>query len=432
MNDLYQEKLKQVSQPRAWFVVVITASFFFFEFGLITIFNSIGHLISQTYGISDITLGIINSLYFYTNILFLIPAGYICDRFSTKIAIVVALSISCLGLLVISLTETLFLLVLARFMKGLAGSFSLVACLRIATSWFHSKKLGLVIGVVIAIGMFGGFAAQKPVAYLLHEFGWHRTLFSITFIGLIFIVLILLFVRSAPFNVRELRNKQKFQLKQKGNFFEIALMVLKKPQNWFCALYVGFINCPTFMLGSAWANKFLIKKGGPTINHLEAATITGYLFIGMILAYPFWGQFSDWIRSRKKPLILGSLISLITIIFIIYSEVGMIRTSLLFFILGFALSTQTVAYPLIGELNPMKYNSTATSLVSMMSLLWGGVITIPLYPMLVQLYLKIKPNALNYEPYQFAMGILIVIFVASLIFSLLLKETHCVRQYHEY
>jgi len=85
-------------------------------------------------------------------------------------------------------------------------------------------------------------------------------------------------------------------------------------------------------------------------------------------------------------------------------------------------------HSIISEINLMKVNAIAVAMASMMSLFWGGVLAQPLFPALMILYEKMYPNAEISGQYQFAVGILLVSFLISLIFAFLVKETYCKRQ----
>ncbi|MDA7742561.1 MFS transporter, partial [Francisellaceae bacterium] len=246
----YQTKLLEVSKFKAWFVVAIASLFFFFEFGLTSVFNTLGHSIGAEYHISMVHLGFINSLYFYTNILFLIPAGLMLDRFSTKTAIVCALFFCCVGITAISLSTSIYVLMVARLMMGLAGSFSLISGIRVATNYFRAEKLGFAIGVVIAIGMLGGYAVQEPLALVMGAYGWRHALLLVGTLGFVIMFLVAIFVRSAPKELRALR-KEQCQSQKESSFWVACKAVATKSQNWYAALYIGLINVATFMLGGA-------------------------------------------------------------------------------------------------------------------------------------------------------------------------------------
>ena len=423
----YQAKLAEMPLGKSWVVVILISFFFFFEFGLGNAFNTLSPAILQAYpGLTPVSISFIASLYFYTNIACLIPAAYILDRFSPRLAISIALLVCALSIFAMPLTTSVYAMGISRLFLGMGASFSLVGCIRIATNWFPANRLGLVIGIIIAIGMLGGYAAQVPVGYLLDAFGLEHTLQVIGLFGLILAVLIFIIVRNVPKTLSQAHEIQTKDLRSESILATLKL-VLTKPQNWCAGIYVGLINIGTWMLAGMWSNEYLIKTHD--VNILEARLITGYIFLGMIFAYPFWGWLTERMRRRKLPLVLGGVTSVIIIAIIMFCTVSVAQLSVLFFLLGFVTSAQTVAYPFVGETNPMKNNAIATSIVSINSLLLGGVIAMPLFGVITTWFNHSKGlDSMAAPGLNFGMSILLIGFIISIVFALLIKETYCKRQ----
>ncbi|MDC0534517.1 MFS transporter [Francisellaceae bacterium] len=422
----YQKELSKLPLSKSWFVVIVTSLFFFYEFGLGTVFNSLSKPIMESYQLSVVSLGFLSSLYFYTDILFLVPAAILLDKYSPKNCIIVALCICSAGIIAVSIAHDFYTLAISRLLMGFGGSFSLVGCIRIATNWFPAKKMGFVIGIVIAIGMLGGWFAQHPLAIMVDGLGWREALLVVGILGFVIMALILVFVRSAPKGLRALRTTQKQELREMP-IKSIIKMALSNPQTWYCALYTGLINVATFMLGGLWANEYLTHaKNGFT--SLDASSITGFLFLGMLPGFPFWGMLSEKIQKRKSPMIYGAILALIVIFLIMFSPGNTAWFSFLFFALGFTTSAQTIAYPVVGEINSMRVTSTATSVVSINSLLWGGVIAEPLFGYLMIIGADIFNVSIdNRLVYEFAIWIVPIAFILSVVISFLIKETYCKR-----
>lgn len=427
MQCSYQQKLSQVSPIKAWFVVVVVSMFFFFEFGLGNVFNTLTPAILDQYkSLNEVNVSFISSLYFYANIIFILPAAYIMDRYSTKAAICTALVLCVLSIVIFTLTDNVYALAISRIIMGIGGSFSLIGCVRIATNWFPAQKLGFVIGVIIAIGMLGGYAAQAPLNMLLQATGLKFTLLVVSLVGTAILLMLLLFVRNTPKALDGERQSQ-IQSLQEAPLWSTLKVVLSKSQNWYCGIYVGLINIGTWMLGGMWSNKYLGVSHGISVT--QAAAITGFIFLGMIFAYPFWGWFSEKLQRRRLPLVLGGAFSVVIILIIMFTKPSITVLSVLFFSLGFATSAQTIAYPIVGETNPMKNNAVATGIVSMNSLFWGGVIAIPLFGLLTKwVNTSFAGGADAAIGYNFSMGILLVGFLLSIVFAFLIKETYCKRQ----
>ncbi|TNF69238.1 MAG: MFS transporter [Gammaproteobacteria bacterium] len=422
----YQAQLKTQNLTFGWIVVVVASLIFFFEFGLGVVFNSLASYISESYQIKITTVSLISSLYFYTNILFLIPAGILIDRYSAKVCMISALSLCALSAFTIAFSHSITLLIIARLLTGAASSFCLISVVRVATNWFPSERMGLVIGVAIAIGMLGGWFAQAPLSYLIDIFGWRDALKIVGLIGVGIIILIFYIVSNTPKALQDLRKEQQTEVKN-YSILKMLKLALKKPQNWFAAIYTGLINVGTWMLGGMWANAYLGHVYG--VSQLNAAYVTGFMFFGMVIGYPFWGGVTQWLKRRKLPMLMGSIASLVVVLLLMNASSNLMYLAILFFALGFVTSSQTVAYPYVGEINTMLVTSSATSVVSMMSLLWGGVIGMPLFGYLMSAYANTHHVPLqSMGTYQFAIWIIPIAFILSFLFALLTKETYCVRQ----
>ena len=105
---------------------------------------------------------------------------------------------------------------------------------------------------------------------------------------------------------------------------------------------------------------------------------------------------------------------------------------LLFFLIGFITSTQVLSYPTIAELNSPLITGSAISVVSLL-IMASGFICQPLFGWLMDLRWNhvIVNNIPIYtlENFRFAIWIIPIGFILSIICSLLIKETHCVPQY---
>ena len=100
------------------------------------------------------------------------------------------------------------------------------------------------------------------------------------------------------------------------------------------------------------------------LTHLEAASVSGMIFVGTIFGGPIVGALSDRIGLRRLPMILGALLSLVVILTIIYVPgLSLTQLTLLFLALGFFTSSQVITYPTIAESNPVVLTATSVSVI---------------------------------------------------------------------
>ena len=97
-----------------------------------------------------------------------------------------------------------------------------------------------------------------------------------------------------------------------------------------------------------------------------------------------------------------------------------------FFLLGFAISSQVIAYPVVAESNSLELTGSAESLASV--LIMSGGFTVSLFSFLLNLHWSGKKVDLvpvySVANYHFALMALPIGFLLALVLSLLLKETH--------
>ncbi len=405
-------------------VLFFTSLFFFYGFGLNNMFNALGGDLSLTYHLSPTGLGWVSSMYFWANVLSLIPMGILCDRTSPKRIILWALLISIFTVISIALSSQLWILVLSRLLMGMAGGCVFVGCMRIAVNWFPLSSMARAAGFIVTMGMLGGFMVQSPFIILINNFGWRHALLIAAAIGFIIFILILLGVSDQP---KIYINNLEKNIKIKGSvpvrslesLFSNLKLALSNSQNWFSGLAGSLNNLPIFLLGALWGVPYLTHVHGFT--EAEAGLVSGMLYFGTMIGSPLIGMISDKLQRRKLPMILGIICSIVLIELCVHIYLNnLILWCALFFLLGLTASSQVLAYPIVAESNPKPIISTATAIISMQMLL-GGAISEPLFGYILTYFSKTESVI---QGYQSAIEILPIAFVLALGAALLIKESY--------
>lgn len=409
-----------------WLVVFSASLFFFFEFMQMNMFNALDPYLYIDFHLNNTTkLGELSACYMYANIIFLFPAGIILDRYSAKKIIVLSMLVSVICVYLFSLTAVLWQAEVLRFITGIAGSFCLLSAVRIASRWFPANKMALVVGLIVTFAMIGGMVAQLPFTKLVEWYGWRHAL-RIDFItGCVMLALIMLLVKDFPKGTEQLFQKMHDSLEKIGLVTALKITLSNK-QNWLGGLYASLINLPIFILGSTWGSWFLTQT--QHLSSESASYITSMIFIGMIVGSPTVGWMSDRLRQRKQPMIYGAIASLIVIALIMYLPFHTFWSLMtLFFALGFVLSSQIIAYPLVAESNSNILTGESEGVATVM--IMGGGLVIPLFPFLLNEHWN--HHFLHGIPfysvsdYHYAFWIMPIAFLIALIISFFIEETHC-------
>ena len=95
MSDaVVMDSAKRVEQTGyvAWGVCLSAGLFFLYEFFQLICFDVINPSLRRDFGLTAVQLSWLSSAYMTANTLFLLPAGWLLDRFSTRIIILAAMS----------------------------------------------------------------------------------------------------------------------------------------------------------------------------------------------------------------------------------------------------------------------------------------------------------------------------------------------------
>ncbi|HBC71908.1 MAG TPA: MFS transporter [Coxiellaceae bacterium] len=423
-NRAPQPKIQELSSPHAWLVVLTSALFFFYVFMQMNLFNSINSELVKDFQFNAKQLSSLFAFYSYGNVIFLFPAGILLDRFSVRKLLLFMFTISIVATYIFSTVSTLWIMNVSRLAIGIAGSFTLLSAVKLASRWFEPRHMAVVIGTVVTMAMFGGTIAQTPLTLLTQHFGWRHAMQFVVALGVILIIVQLIIVRDEPKGLEKLDIEEHKQLEKLGFWHSLGITITNM-QNWLSGIYIGLVNLPLFIFGGIWGVPFLTQ-----IHHLtkvQATAVTSMLFVGMMLGSPLAGLISDRMGLRKLPMIIGAILSILVMLFVMFAPtLPFVAEMFLYFTLGLVISSQVIGYPVIAESNPHTITATATSLASVLTMSGG---------MLVQLFgwlLELSGNAfinnvIGYSLADFTRAnyLMLVGLIVALIASFLIKETYC-------
>lgn len=410
---------------KAWLVVLTASLFFFYVFFQINMFNALAPDLMRHFGVSATRLGDLSATYFASNVVCLFPAGMLLDRFSTRKIIIASMAVCVLATFFFSISAHYWQTEICHLAIGVAGAFTLISAVRLASRWFQPHRMALVVGLVVTMAMIGGVFAQTPLTILTDDVGWREAMQFNALFGLILLLLIVFIVRDYPKGHADIEQDQHAHLNAIG-FWRSLRLTIANTQNWMCGIYTCMLNIPIMVLGSTWGSLYLMQAHGLTRD--RSTLIVSMIFIGMIVGSPLVGLLSDTLRRRKMPMIVGAIICMIIVLIIMLGGTfSFTAYMVLFFLFGFAMSFQVISYPLIAESNSPDLTGTAEGLGSVLIMSSGFMI--PIFPMLLNInwnntLVKGVP-VYSLSNYHTAMLMMPIAFVIAFIVSLLVKESNC-------
>lgn len=413
----------EVLVPRAnlmgWLICLSAGLFFFYEFFQLNIFDVINQSLRNNYQLDATELSWMSSTYLWADILFLLPAGIILDRFSTRRVILIAMSVCIVGTLGFAVTHSFALACFFHFLSGVGNAFCFLSCVVLISHWFPPQRQALVIGSVVTMAFLGGMMAHTPFAHLNEIYGWRGSLIIDGLIGIILLIWIFKIVEDQPHNSR-VKPRIKFSSKILPGF----LAALKNPQNWLAGFYTSFLNLPIMVLCALWGASYL--QSAHHLSELSASNVVSLIFVGSIVGCPLFGWISDKQGKRKPIMYLGAIGTLLAVMPLFLDiHLSPMTLGVLFFILGFFSSTQVISYPLIAESNSLNHTGTATGIASVLIMGGAGVGQV-LFGFLMQTH---AVNSAQYQvtDFQFAMWMFPLATFVALAMVVCIRETNCNR-----
>jgi MFS family permease len=339
-------------------MTLIGGLFFFYNFIQFTLFNPLAQALMEQFQLNEVAFGSINSAFFLAVALLALPAGMIADKFRTKPLLLALTLATVLNLVFTAFISNAALLGVLRFAQGMIHAFALTLPLKLATQWMAPKRMALASSLVVTIGLLGGALAQPMMTYFADTFGLHQALLVDALLGGMIFLLFALTLRD---------NDEFWQAHPAPrwlDYFSGLRFSLFNGQNWTGGAYVCLLNLPLILLGASW--------GQPYMEHvwvLPAETgsfVISLIFIGVIVGSPLMGFASDTLQSRKRPMVAGSLFSILVFLPVLLApSMGTFMLALLFFFLGVGTSAQVLVYPMVAESNSPRYVGTSLSIVTL-------------------------------------------------------------------
>lgn len=399
---------------RPW-LVVFSASSFFFLINSSTNLNGIAPYLKTQLHFSAIEISFLFACYYYTNIVFVFWAGVILDKVSAKKILITVFIVANCSILVFAITKSLLLMALARLILGIVGSFSLLICFQLIKRWFPFEKIALVNGFVITYATLGTLFSQTPLILAIEKFGWSTGLLLNFWLGIFFCIFALIFAQDFPATV-QVNNIQQHTSGNKTTTWCAIKGAITNYSNWLIGLCAALFSIPGLFFSASWGILYLQQAGN--LTELESSYVINANIIGTLAGSSLVGWLSDRFRTRKIPLISSVFFVIIILLIIAYvTKLSLLTYAVLFFLLGLILSSQVVIFPMTAENNPSYLVGTATGLVAALTALGG--ICMPFFGWLMDYCAVGDGVADSYLPIMWA---LISTIVVGLFLILFVKE----------
>lgn len=327
--------------------------------------------ISRELHLTPEQLGNLSGVLFYVYAVAQLPLGPLIDRFGSRMVISGCGVLTTLGGIIFSQADTLAVAMIARVLIGVGTASVLMATFTLFSHWFSKQEFGRVSGFMVALGNLGNLAATAPLALAVGAFGWRNTFLAAAVVQALVTLLVFTKVQDRPEGVTA---------HEEG---------LPKPEMRMMAAWGEIFGTRDFWLlgGLAffWYGNYLALQalwGGPylmEVLHLSrgaAGSMLMFTSVGFIVGSSFIDTVARrFFRSYKKTLLAGQIaLLLLMTAFLGWAEtVPQPLLAMVFFLIGLAVSSGVMIYPIIRSMFPVAIVGTALTSLNFYVLMGAAV-----------------------------------------------------------
>ena len=410
-NWAFKNSMAEQPQPLRLFFIFSTLSALYILSMFYRVSNAvIAPNLTQDLGLNAETLGILGGAYFYSFTLLQIPLGPMLDRIRPRIVVTSSALVGAIGALLFAFGDSYPAALWGRILIGAGMASILMGSLKVFTLQFPLEKFTTLMGTFISVGTLGSILAASPLAYLTSTIGW-RMIFIIAG-GTTAVLALLTFLILG----REKRNLESLTSSQPEiRILQSFRLILGSLAFWQIGVVAFFRFGISMGLQGLWLGPYLMDiKGYSPIQ-------TGHLLIlsaiGMIVAGPISGQFSDRVFRSSKNVALWGLslyaLSLLPLVGIFKIE-NPLWFGLILFFNGFFNTFGMVIYSHAKDLFPITISGTVMTGVNFFTMA-GGAIFMPALGKIIESFPRMG-HSYPAEAYHLSFLICFLGMAASLVF----------------
>jgi sugar phosphate permease len=327
--------------------------------------------ISRELHLTPAQLGTLSGVMFYVYAAAQLPLGPMIDRLGSRVVISGCGVLTTLGGILFSQADTLASAMTARVLIGVGTASVLMATFTLFSHWFSKQEFGRVSGFMVAIGNLGNLAATAPLAVAVGAIGWRNSFLVVGAFQAAVTLLVFLLVQDRPGGTSAHG--------ETGSNLDAGMMaawseIFGTRDFWLLGIIAFFWYGNYLALQALWGGPYLMD-----VMHLSreaAGSMLMFTSFGFIVGSSLVDTVARrFFRSYKKTLLAGQLVLLLFMSgFLGWAEA--IPQPLLagvFFVIGLAVSSGVMIYPIIRSMFPVRIVGTAMTSLNFYVLMGAAV-----------------------------------------------------------
>lgn len=407
---------------RGWAIVICGGFFYMYQFMVRVSPNIMNQELLCNFAVDAAGLGLLLGAYNWSYSAMQIPLGITMDRFGPRIFLCLAALLCALSCFIFGNSTSPYIGGFARFLMGMGSACGLIGTIKLGTIWLEPKHIAKVTSLAILMGTAGASLGGVPLEILLNKVGFNYTMEILGFIGIAVALLIFIIVKNKP---QVSYDDTIADIYENSHPLEDIMALVKNPQAWLLAFYGMFMYLPITIIGVVWGVSFVRNITNAT--DIISASVVSSMFFGAAIGSPCFAYMSDYLKKRRLPMIVGSILTTIIWLIILFIKLPLYSLYFFFFMAGFAYTAKCLSFASICETMPLKMSGVSIAFVNAI-VMSTGIIFLPLVGYLIDLHWNgdMLCNAPIYSlsDYRYGLMVIPICLACSGLLTCFLKETH--------
>lgn len=412
-----------------WLICTLAALFYCYEFFLRVVPSVMTRDLMHAYQVNAVQIGLLTAFYYFAYTPMQLPVGILMDRYGPRKLLSLSVLLCTLGAFLFASLLYFYAAAVGIFLMGLGSAFAFVGVLKLAANWLPPNRFALVAGAATTLGMLGAMGGDLITAIIKYLGSWREVWSLSAVFGGVLTLLFWFLVRDEPKIPKRKRLIKKEYRDWKHMFIELRHIALN-PQFLLNGIIGGLMFLPITIFGASWGVVFM--EQGRQLSSEIAGTTVSMIFLGMAFGGPIVGWFSDIVKKRKMFLQYGAFFSaIISFVLVGVPNLSPLMLSLLFFLLGVAISPEVLVFAIGHELTDEKAAGTSVAGTNLLVML-GGVVFPPIVGAILDYNwageIAKGIHVFAFRDYRLALMVVPFCLLAAFLMTFLLKETYCQQQ----
>ena len=154
--------------------------------------------LTEAFGLTAASLGLLSSAYFYPYALAQIPSGILTDYLGPRKTVTFFILVAAIGAFIFGSATSYSWAIAGRLLVGLGVAFIYISVMKILAEWFRRQEFATLTGLLLSVGNIGALSAAAPLSLLVVGVGWRNSFMSIGAVTIILAICCWVIIRNKP------------------------------------------------------------------------------------------------------------------------------------------------------------------------------------------------------------------------------------------